>query len=103
MLKDFKAFLMQGNLLQLAVAFIMATAFGAVVTSLVNNLIMPLVAAIFGKPSFDALTFTLNDSTFYYGTFLTALVNFVLVAFAVFFFVIKPVNAMLGRMKKSDA
>jgi len=97
-LDDFKDFLTRGNLLELAVAFIMATAFGVVVNSLVGDLIMPLVAALFGRPSFDSLTFTINHSVFAYGTFLTTLVNFLLVAAAVFFFVVKPVNAMLSRM-----
>lgn len=102
MLDDFKDFLTRGNLLELAVAFIMATAFGVVVNSLVGDLIMPLVAALFGKPSFDALTFTVNNSVFAYGTFLTNVVNFLLVAAAVFFFVVKPVNAMLARMNREQ-
>ncbi len=100
MFREFKEFLTRGNLLEIAVGLVMALAFTAVVDALVAGLIMPLVGALFGEPSFDALTFTINDSVFYYGTFITALVKFVLVAAALFFLVVKPVNAMLARAAK---
>jgi large conductance mechanosensitive channel len=100
-LKEFKEFLTRGNLLEIAVGLVMAVAFGAVVSALVDGLIMPLVAAVVGEPSFDNLTFTINKSVFYYGSFITALVTFLFTAAAVFFFVVKPVNAMMKKMKKS--
>lgn len=100
MLAEFKAFLLRGNLLELAVALVLGAAFGAVVTSLVENLIMPILAAVGGKPSFDSLTFTINGAVFSYGKFITALVMFVLTAAAIFFFVVKPVTRILARMQK---
>lgn len=96
-LKEFKDFITRGNLIELAVAFIIAAAFGAVITALVGNIIMPLIAAIFGQPSFDQLTATVNDAVIPYGTFLTALVNFLLIAAAVFFFIVKPYNMWKAR------
>ena len=87
MLQDFKAFLLRGNLIELAVAFVMGVAFAAVVNSFVNDLIMPILAMIFGKPDFSDLTFTINDAVFRYGSFITALITFVSIAAAVFFFV----------------
>jgi large conductance mechanosensitive channel len=98
MLKEFREFLLRGNLIELAVAFVMGIAFAAVVTSFVDNLVMPVIAMIFGKPNFDALTFTINDAVFRYGAFLTTLVQFVAIAAAVFFFVVKPVNALMARL-----
>src|SRR5262245_6784589 len=89
-LREFRAFLVQGNLIALAIAFVMAAAFGAVVAALVADLITPIVAAIFGEPSFDGLSFTINGSEFKYGHFLNAVINFVAVAAAVFVFVLKP-------------
>jgi len=103
MLKEFKEFLMRGNLIELAVAFVMGGAFAVVVNSLVSDLIMPIIAAIFGKPSFDSLTFTINESVFRYGAFITALVTFVIIAAAIFFFVVKPVQMAMARMKPEDA
>src|SRR5512144_1967043 len=92
LLQDFKAFLMQGNLIALAIAFVIGTAFAALVNALVVDLITPIVAAIFGKPSFADLSFTINDSKFLYGDFLTALITFVSIAAAIYFFVLKPVQ-----------
>lgn len=100
MLKDFKKFIMRGNMVELAVAVVIGTAFGAVVNALVQKLIMPLIAAIVGKPSFDDLTFTLHHSIIYYGSFLTALLNFAIVAAAVFFMVVVPMNHMLTMAAK---
>jgi len=99
MLKEFRDFLLRGNIVDLAVAFVIGLAFAAVVNSLVNDLIMPIVAAIIGKPNFDDLTFTINNATFRYGAFITVVIQFVAIAAAVFFFVVKPVNALLQRYR----
>ena len=94
---------MRGNLVELAVAFVMGVAFAAVVTSFVTNLIMPIIAMIIGKPSFDNLTFTINSSVFHYGAFITALITFAAIAAAVFFFVVKPVEMLLARFQRTAA
>ena len=99
MLKEFKDFLFRGNIIELAVAFVMGLAFAAVVNSLVNNLVMPIIAAIIGKPDFRSLTFTIHRSVFHYGAFLTDLIQFVAIAAAVFFFIVKPVQ-MLARSRR---
>ena len=99
MLKDFKDFLFRGNIVELAVAFVMGLAFAAVVNSLVNNLVMPIVAMIIGKPDFSDLTFTINDAVFRYGAFITDVIQFLAIAAAVFFFVVKPVQAMTARRR----
>ncbi|HVX23048.1 MAG TPA: large conductance mechanosensitive channel protein MscL [Acidimicrobiales bacterium] len=98
MWKDFKQFLLRGNLVDLAIAVVIGAAFSGVVSSLVNDLLTPLIAAIAGKPTFADLTFTLNHSTFHYGSFVNALLSFVIVAVVVFFFVLKPVTALMHRM-----
>jgi large conductance mechanosensitive channel len=100
--KDFKAFLLRGNLVDLAVGIVIGLAFTAVVTALVSSLITPLIAAIFGSPNFADLTFTINGSVFTYGVFLNALVSFILIALVVFFLVVKPVNAFIARSKKEE-
>ena len=100
MVKEFRDFVFRGNIIELAVAFVMGVAFAAVVNSLVNNLLMPVVAMIIGKPDFRDLTFTINDSVFRYGAFLTDVIQFVAIAAAVFFFVVKTVNAMRARYEK---
>jgi large conductance mechanosensitive channel len=100
--KDFKAFLLRGNLVDLAVGIVIGLAFTAVVTALVASLITPLIAAIFGSPNFASLTFTINGSVFTYGVFLNALISFVLIAAVVFFLVVKPVNAFIARSKKEE-
>lgn len=94
MLKEFRSFLMRGNIVELAIAVVIGTAFTALVASLVANLITPVIAAIVGKPDFSNLTFTINSSVFRYGSFLNALISFVSIAAAVFFFVVKPIDAM---------
>jgi large conductance mechanosensitive channel len=99
MLAEFRDFLLRGNIVELAVAFVMGLAFAAVVNSLVDNLITPVIAMLIGKPDFSDLTFTINDAVFRYGAFLTALLQFVAIAAAVFFFVVKPVNALLERFR----
>ena len=100
MLKEFKDFLFRGNILELAIAFVMGVAFVAVVNSLVNNLIMPVIAMFIGKPDFSDLTFTINDAVYRYGAFVTDVIQFVAIAAAVFFFVVKPVQAMLARRRR---
>ena len=101
MLSEFRDFLLRGNIVELAVAFVIGVAFGAVVTSFVDNLLMPVVAMIAGKADFRELTFTVNDAVFRYGSFLTDLIAFVAVAAAVFFFVVKPMNALISRLRPS--
>ena len=99
MLKDFKTFILRGNVVDLAVAVVVGAAFGAVVTALVKDLITPIVAAIFGKPDFSSLSFTINSSHFLYGDFINAIIAFLSIAAAVFFFVVQPVNVLMRRRK----
>ena len=99
MLREFRDFLLRGNIVELAVAFVIGVAFGALINSFVDNILMPVVAMIIGKPDFRDLTFTINDAVFRYGSFLTDLIAFVAVAAAVFFFVVKPVNALMTRLR----
>ncbi|HEU0142738.1 MAG TPA: large conductance mechanosensitive channel protein MscL [Bryobacteraceae bacterium] len=103
MLQGFKQFLMRGNVIDLAVAVVMGAAFGAVVTSLVESLVTPLIAAIVGKPDFSAIVFTINGSRFMIGQFINALVSFLLIATAVYFFIVVPVNALMARMRRGEA
>jgi large conductance mechanosensitive channel len=98
-LKEFRQFILRGNLVDLATAVVLGAAFGAVVTALVKDLITPLIAAVFGKPDFSDLKFTINDSQFLYGDFLNAALAFLLVAVVVFFFVIRPMNVLMARYK----
>ena len=100
MLGEFKQFLLRGNLVDLAVAVVIGLAFAAVVTALVEDLITPLIAAIGGQPDFGGLTFEINDSTFRSGAFINALISFIIIAAVVFFFVVKPVNALVSRAQK---
>ena len=102
MLKEFRDFLTRGNLIELAVALVLAVAFAALVTSFVDNLVMPIVAMIVGKPNFDDLTFTINDAVFRYGAFITSLITFLSIAAAVFFFVVKPVQALAERRRRGE-
>ena len=102
MIQEFKTFVSRGNLVEVAVGLVMALAFKSVVDALVNGLIMPLVAAVFGEPNFDALTFTIGDAVFLYGTFITQLVTFLLIALALFLFVVKPYNTFQNRFEEDD-
>ncbi|HET9461006.1 MAG TPA: large conductance mechanosensitive channel protein MscL [Gaiellaceae bacterium] len=102
MVKEFRDFLMRGNLVELAVAFVMGLAFAALIASFVDDLILPIVAMIVGKPDFSDLTFTINDAVFRYGAFITAAITFVTTAAAIFFFVVKPIGSLMGRMKKPE-
>jgi large conductance mechanosensitive channel len=100
MLKDFKEFILRGNVVQLAVAIVIGIAFGAVVSSFVEDLLTPLIAAIFGEPDFSALTFEVNGSTFRYGDFINAIISFLIVAAAIFFLVIRPMNVLEERRRR---
>ena len=100
MLKEFKDFLLRGNLVELAVAFVMGLAFAALIASFVDDLVLPIVAMIFGEPDFSGLDFTINDAVFRYGAFITALITFITTAAAIFFFVVKPVTAIMARTAK---
>ena len=102
MLKEFRDFLMRGNLVELAVAFVMGLAFAALINSFVNDLVMPIIAMVIGKPDFSDLTFTINDAVFRYGAFITAAITFIATAAAVFFFVVKPMNALMTRFRKPE-
>ena len=99
MLREFRAFIVRGNLVDLAVAVVVGTSFTAVVNSLVKDLITPLIAAIGGNPDFGGLAFTINGSRFGYGNFLNALLTFLLVSAVLFFVVIKPVNALMDALR----
>lgn len=103
MLGEFRDFLLRGNIVELAVAFVMGIAFATVVNSLVENLVMPVVAALIGRPDFSELTFIVNDAVFRWGAFVTDLLQFVAIAAAVFFFIVKPVQAMLARVRRGPA
>ena len=99
---EFKAFLLRGNLVDTAVGIVIGLAFAAVISSFVADLVTPLIAAIFGKPDFASLSFTINSSVFHYGAFINALISFLLVAIVLFFIVVKPVNAMRARRDSPD-
>ena len=97
---EFKSFLLRGNLVDLAVAIVIGVAFGAVVNALVKDIVTPVIAAIAGKPDFAGLTFTIHKSRFLYGDFVNALITFLTVAAAIFFLVVRPVNALTARYRK---
>jgi large conductance mechanosensitive channel len=99
MLTEFKQFILRGNVIDLAVAVVIGAAFGAIVTSLVTNIITPLIAAIFGQPDFSGLSFTLNGSEILYGAFLNSVIAFLIIATVIFFAVVKPMNAVMTRMR----
>jgi large conductance mechanosensitive channel len=101
-LDEFKAFIFRGNLIELAVAFVLGLAFAALVTAFVADLITPIIAAIFGQPDFSSLDFTINGSRFAYGDFLNALISFVSIAAAIFFFVVKPAEMIMSRRAAAD-
>jgi large conductance mechanosensitive channel len=103
MLQGFKKFLFRGNVVDLAVAVVMGAAFGAVVTSLVTNIFTPFIAAIVGKPDFSNLSITINNSKIMYGSFLNAVISFLLIAAAVYFFIVVPMNAFTERLRRGEA
>jgi large conductance mechanosensitive channel len=100
MLKGFKQFLLRGNVVDMAVGIVVGAAFGAVVSALVKDLLTPLIAAIVKQPDFSALTFTINGSKFLYGEFINALLSFLIIAAAIYFIVVVPVNALIARSRK---
>lgn len=100
MLKEFKQFLLRGNVVDLAVGVVVGAAFGTIVSALVSDLLTPLISAIAKVPDFAGLSFTLNGSEFKYGHFINALISFILVAGSVFFFVVKPMNMLITRSRK---
>lgn len=102
MLKEFKQFLLRGNVVDLAVGVVIGTAFGAVVNALVSDFLTPLIGAIGKVSDFSDLVFTLNGSEFKYGHLLNTLISFILIATAVFFFVVKPMNILIARSKKNE-
>jgi large conductance mechanosensitive channel len=99
MLREFRAFVLRGNLVDLAVAVVIGTSFAAVVNAVVKDLVTPLIAAVGGQPDFGNLAFTINGSRFAYGDFLNALLSFMLVAAVVFFLVVKPVNTLMAALR----
>ena len=102
MLSGFKQFIMRGNVVDLAVGVVLGGAFGAVVTALVKDLITPFIAAIVGKPDFSSLGFKVGETAFPVGDFVNAVVTFLLVAFAIYFFVVLPMNAMMARLHRGE-
>ena len=101
MLSGFKKFILRGNVVDMAVGVVIGAAFGGVVTALTTDLLTPLIAAIVGKPDFSAISFTINGTPFPVGDFINAVVSFLLVAGAVYFFVVTPINALIARMRKA--
>ncbi len=99
MFKEFRDFVLRGNVVELAIAVVIGAAFGALVTALVSSFITPLIAAIGGKPDFSALAFTINGSRFTYGVFLNALISFLIIAAVVFFLIVRPLNALMEHMR----
>lgn len=102
-LNEFKKFLLRGNVVDLAVGVVVGAAFGTVVSAVVSDLLTPLIAAIAKVPDFSNLIFTINGSVFKYGHFINTLISFILVATAVFFFVIKPINLLVSRSHKEPS
>lgn len=96
-MKGFRQFLLRGNVVDLAVGVVIGAAFGSVVAALVKDLLTPLIAAIAAKPDFSAFSFTVNGSKFLYGDFLNTVVSFVIVAAAIYYFVVLPINALIAR------
>ena len=100
MLKEFKQLLLRGNVVDLAIGVVIGGAFGALVTSLVTDILTPFIGAIAKVPDFSSLSFTINDSIFMYGRFINTLISFILIASAIFFFIIKPMNFIIAKSKK---
>jgi large conductance mechanosensitive channel len=99
-MRGFKAFLLRGNVVDLAVAVVVGVAFGTVVTALVKDLVTPLIAALGGKPDFASFYFTVNNAKFLYGDFIDAVLAFIIIAAVIYFFVVVPVNAVIERSRK---
>ena len=103
MLKEFRDFVLRGNVVELAVAVVIGAAFGALVTAFVASFVTPLIAAIGGKPDFSALAFTINGSKFTYGAFFNALLSFLIIAAVIFFLVVRPLNKLMARLRPEPA
>jgi len=103
MLSGFRQFILRGNVVDMAVGVVIGAAFASVVGAFTKDLLTPLIAALVGKPDFSAISFTVNGSVFALGDFINALLSFVLVAAAVYFFVVTPINALVARMRKAPA
>jgi len=101
-LKEFRDFILRGNVVDLAVAVVIGAAFGAVVTGFVASFITPLIALIGGKPDFGDLTFSISGTVFTYGTFLNLLISFLIIAAVVFFVIVRPVNTLMARLKRGE-
>jgi large conductance mechanosensitive channel len=102
MLKGFREFVLRGNVVDMAVGVVIGAAFGAIVTAFVKDLLTPLIAALVGKPDFSGYVFEVNGSKFLYGDFINAVISFLLIAAAVYYFVVLPVNALMARIHKND-
>jgi large conductance mechanosensitive channel len=103
MLSGFKQFILRGNVVDMAVGVVIGAAFGGAVTALTKDLLTPLIAAVVGKPDFSSIAFTINGTAFPVGDFINSVVSFVLIAAAIYFFVVVPVNALVSRMRKAPA
>src|SRR5690242_20207651 len=102
MFAEFRKFLLRGNVVDLAVAVVIGAAFGAVVAAFVADIVTPLIAAIFGKPDFNSLSFTIHHSTFRYGHFINAIISFVLISAVIFFLIVKPMNVLEARRRTNE-
>jgi large conductance mechanosensitive channel len=102
MFKGFREFVLRGNVVDMAVGIVIGAAFGAIVTAFVKDLLTPLIAALVGKPDFSGYVFEVNGSKFLYGDFINAVVSFLLIALAVYYFVVLPVNALMARLHKNE-
>jgi large conductance mechanosensitive channel len=100
--REFREFILRGNAIDLAVAVVLGAAFGAVVTSLVNDLLTPLIAMVVGEPDFGTLSFTINGAHFRYGAFINTVISFLSIGAAIFFFVVKPVNVLMARRRAGE-
>jgi large conductance mechanosensitive channel len=103
MLSGFKQFILRGNVIDMAVGVVIGAAFGSVVTALTKDLLTPFIAAIVGKPDFSAISFTIGSAVFPVGDFINVAISFLLIAAAVYFFVVLPVNTLVARMRKAPA
>jgi large conductance mechanosensitive channel len=99
-MKGFRQFLLRGNVIDLAVAFVIGAAFVTVIQAFVKDILTPLIAAIAGKPDFSQLTFTIHNSKFLYGDFINALISFLIVAAVIYYFVVLPVNTLISRSRR---
>jgi large conductance mechanosensitive channel len=102
MLKEFRDFVLRGNVVELAIAVVIGAAFGALVTAFVASFVTPLIAAVGGKPDFSALAFTINGSRFAYGSFFNALLSFLIIAAVVFFLIVRPLNALMAHRSTEE-